>query len=1108
MRNLKKLLAVVIAVCVLATMMIPAFAAETKTEAQICEALGVLKGDGAGVTDTYLAKGTERFQAALIYLRLLGLEDEAVAFAGTENFEDATDIKYEGGQKALAYLKANPDLGWIGVNASGTKFEPTSPASAQMIYKVMLEALGYKQDVDFEWADTITFAKDKGLSKIADVTNLTNNDLAIALVEALKAKVKDSEKTLAQVLIEKGIIDQAAAIEAGLVSAVPVIVSVKATAVDTLEVTFSQAVDTDDITLAVTRGSVAVPGTVAWNADKTVATITTTSKMINGTHTVTASSKADASYTSTGSVEIKSQYVAEIKILNDVALTGPKTVTENSQSVTKESMQAFIYYDVVDQYGQSMRSTTNITWSFSAKRIGEDRSTGKIVLERSDGNAFTYGEQIYISGVDTKTGVAVTKTVTVGQKQALNSIELAGFLKKGTTEILKTLPAGFKSGTYYMLYTIKDQNGNPFISDTPMASNQVTIIPDNMLVISKFGPEETVLSINGKDYNAIIVEPGINVDKGGEVNITAIANNTGNKVVINVAVGANQILTTFNMSLPGKVVADGETVEIPFEAYDQNGDKITNFVTLARNEQFNALTFNASTGTLVLSEKDDGTAKLEFKDTKAPGWDNSAATDGVDRVASLTSIVVGGNSSTLMLSIQDKARPEGIKSVNIPSVVVERGTIALEISKSDDNNKFTFVDQYGRDMDKADVVAFFNAKFSNVGNQEFRDYRFAVRATYRGNDDVFTTAAPYNDIKNKEEIFIYAADGDAKRVTLTAKNVTEKAKSGMTFQFDIVKFKDSEEGVNAVSPTKSYPVTVVDIAALNAFSIKDIDKVYVETEKSHDLTGDTGSIKLDTNKINDVVAKYEVPKTHKRGVSVVGNYNGTSVDVPSYYLVVTASKVPISGTDILGATTTNAALTTTNAALKWSDLYDATSARYVRKDTTDTIKAVIYDREEEADITTTAVLDYATKEIKISDEAPKASIIDGKTEFTATPNIGVIDVDKIEDNSKGYKVKDQYGVEIKDAVKTYRVTDIAENADAYAANSFKVSNNDGSKMSIAGAERGDKFTLIVKSGGAELKVTVTVGADSKANISTEPPYNTYLKELIPVLEDLRKAGLN
>ena len=197
------------------------------------------------------------------------------------------------------------------------------------------------------------------------------------------------------------------------------------------------------------------------------------------------------------------------------------------------------------------------------------------------------------------------------------------------------------------------------------------------------------------------------------------------------------------------------------------------------------------------------------------------------------------------------------------------------------------------------------------------------------------------------------------------------------------------------------------------------------------------------------------------------------------------------GTDILGTTT----------SAKWSDLYDATSAGMFVK-TLLIRSVVIYDREGEEDITTYEVLDYATKEIKISDEAPKASIIDGKTEFTATPDQGKITVDSIED----YKVKDQYGVEIEDAVKTYRVTDIAENADAYAANSFKVSNNDGSSMSIAGAERGDKFTLIVKSGGAELKVTVTVGADSKANISEN--YNTYLKELIPVLEERRQAGLN
>lgn len=180
MKNLKKLLAVIVTVCVLATMTVPAFAAAS--DAEICEALDILRGDGAGVTDTYLAKGTERYQAAILYLRLIGKEDEAIAFTGEENFDDA-DLIYAGGQRILAYLKANPDLGWTGVG--GNKFEPTNPASAQMIYKVLLEALGYKQDVDFTWAETLDFAAENGLSAIADVAELTNADVATALVLSL-----------------------------------------------------------------------------------------------------------------------------------------------------------------------------------------------------------------------------------------------------------------------------------------------------------------------------------------------------------------------------------------------------------------------------------------------------------------------------------------------------------------------------------------------------------------------------------------------------------------------------------------------------------------------------------------------------------------------------------------------------------------------------------------------------------------------------------------------------------------------------------------------------------------------------------------------------------
>jgi len=315
MRNLKKLLAVVVAVCVLATMAIPAFAAETTlTEAEICAGLGILKGDGAGVTDTYLAKGTERLQAATLYLRLLGLEDEALAFDGEENFEDA-DLVYAGGQRILAYLKANPDLGWSGVNLSKTMFDPTGEASAQMIYKVLLEALGYKQDVDFEWADTISFAADKGLSKIADVDELTNNDLAIALVEGLKATMKDGSKTLLDKLIEDGIIDEADAIAVGLKEAAPEaleVVSVTAINAKQVSVVFNKDMNKDTLTATnfeiYDNGSTKLAATPALQSDNKTVILT-----IDGNNKLTNAS--------TAKVVVKK----DVKAADDTALSADYT---------------------------------------------------------------------------------------------------------------------------------------------------------------------------------------------------------------------------------------------------------------------------------------------------------------------------------------------------------------------------------------------------------------------------------------------------------------------------------------------------------------------------------------------------------------------------------------------------------------------------------------------------------------------------------------------------------------------------------------------------------------------------------------------------------------
>ena len=120
--------------------------AEPKSEAEVCEILDVLKGDGKGLTEEYLSKPTERLQAIILTLRLAGNNYEKIAlkYEGEDNFTDADVVSWDEGRNILAYIKDNPQFGWRG-NTDGS-FNPQGKVTAQMFYKVRLEALGYKQD--------------------------------------------------------------------------------------------------------------------------------------------------------------------------------------------------------------------------------------------------------------------------------------------------------------------------------------------------------------------------------------------------------------------------------------------------------------------------------------------------------------------------------------------------------------------------------------------------------------------------------------------------------------------------------------------------------------------------------------------------------------------------------------------------------------------------------------------------------------------------------------------------------------------------------------------------------------------------------------------------
>ncbi|MCL2163457.1 MAG: hypothetical protein FWH55_03475 [Oscillospiraceae bacterium] len=186
--------------------------------AYICAELGILRGDGEGVTDEYLEKESVRVQAAYLTLRMMGSEDIAENYTGTDNFDDVGHL-FAGGQRRTAYLKANSaKYGWQGDGTN--KLMPDDILTAQQFYKVMLTVLGYEVYVDFDYADTLDFAEDEaGMFECRYIPGaLTNDDLSVMLVEALLAKMKGETYTLAEFLAEEGVINYNRAVNIGIIS--------------------------------------------------------------------------------------------------------------------------------------------------------------------------------------------------------------------------------------------------------------------------------------------------------------------------------------------------------------------------------------------------------------------------------------------------------------------------------------------------------------------------------------------------------------------------------------------------------------------------------------------------------------------------------------------------------------------------------------------------------------------------------------------------------------------------------------------------------------------------------------------------------------------------
>ena len=553
----------------------------------------------------------------------------------------------------------------------------------------------------------------------------------------------------------------------------------KAIGAKKLQVEFGSAVaEAAKASLTIKRGNSPVVGKATWDAENKVATFVSDTILPAGDYTASMGANDTPA-----TLKVEAEKVDKIEIKDQPVLTGTSDASKNKG---RSNDEAYIYYDVKNQYGESIRERTTVNWSITSCDTSRDnKNLGLVVVRRKDDKEiFTYGTDLHVTAVCIKDGTTVTdnKTLKIGEIQAIDKIEYKGFSKrsyhdrtldrKNVKDIQDTVPADFATDTWALLYQAYDQNGNmlePAKDNVSSAKEgaKLTFISDQpTLVMNDFEDGEIYKVNEGEEtieYSSVNIEPGMYIDRETEVGLKAISTRTGQKNEQKFTIDGTQRLQSFKIETPSHVVADGDVTELPFTAIDTAGNPVTDYKTIARSS--NTLSFSASEGTIELTQGDKGEAVLKWYDADkyrfvldANGNRTNGAfnpymdganngiiiNDNVDRTISLTAVVTGKESAsnTTTLAVSDMRRPHSIQDVRFGvdgNDMVIAGFERQEVNIADD---ITYIDQYGQTLVN-DVYGtnnrpqmFWNA--AKTGN--IRGYNYSIRAKQlSGNYTVFAS---------------------------------------------------------------------------------------------------------------------------------------------------------------------------------------------------------------------------------------------------------------------------------------------------------------------------------------------------------------------------------
>ena len=178
--------------------------------AEALSAMGLFRGMGNGFA---LEESTTRAQGLVMFLRLLGLEEKALACTADIPFEDVPKDHWAYGYVAYAYENG------LTAGTSKTAFSPNAPVTAQHYVTFLFRALGYEENTDFSYDTALKNAQDLGLFREAEMAalaegSLTRYKMVYLSYYALFCTDQESGTLLLELLTKNGVMSENAAFSA------------------------------------------------------------------------------------------------------------------------------------------------------------------------------------------------------------------------------------------------------------------------------------------------------------------------------------------------------------------------------------------------------------------------------------------------------------------------------------------------------------------------------------------------------------------------------------------------------------------------------------------------------------------------------------------------------------------------------------------------------------------------------------------------------------------------------------------------------------------------------------------------------------------------------